>query len=150
MFLEGREHRWEQFIEAILNINKRGVKHENSAGLAVKDPTKFSGTRLDLNLDTTRVVREKEGAIRRTARSRCTIDPEMRIRFTSPHPKDFPDDVLNVIRDRLNVRVHMPAQSGSTATLERMRRGYSREAYLDLVNHVKKSFRTADNNRHHI
>ena len=130
-------------IEAILNINnaREELNMKNSAGLAGEDPTKFSGyaagfeSRYDAS-------RKREGKVQfaelldRVAQ----IDPEMRIRFTSPHPKDFPDDVLNVIRDRPNVCkcLHMPAQSGSTATLERMRRGYSREAYLDLVNHVKK------------
>uniref|UniRef100_A0A8C2SY36 CDK5 regulatory subunit associated protein 1 n=1 Tax=Coturnix japonica TaxID=93934 RepID=A0A8C2SY36_COTJA len=52
------------------------------------------------------------------------IDPEMRIRFTSPHPKDFPDE---------------ETQSGSTRVLEAMRRGYTREAYLDLVQHVRNT-----------
>lgn len=68
------------------------------------------------------------------------IDPEMRIRFTSPHPKDFPDEVLELIRDRSNIcsSLHMPAQSGNTAVLERMRRGYSREAYFDLICHVRQ------------
>ncbi|XP_069688767.1 CDK5RAP1-like protein [Periplaneta americana] len=68
------------------------------------------------------------------------IDPEMRIRFTSPHPKDFPDEVLKLIRDRGNIcsNLHMPAQSGNSAVLERMRRGYTREAYLDLIRHVRE------------
>ncbi|XP_067947784.1 mitochondrial tRNA methylthiotransferase CDK5RAP1-like isoform X2 [Watersipora subatra] len=68
------------------------------------------------------------------------VDPEMRIRFTSPHPKDFPDEVLDLINERSNIcnQLHMPAQSGSTAVLESMRRGYTREAYLQLVHHVKK------------
>ena len=67
------------------------------------------------------------------------VDPEMRVRFTSPHPKDFPDEVLQIIRSRANVgkQLHMPAQSGSTSVLERMRRGYSREAYLDLATKVR-------------
>ena len=70
----------------------------------------------------------------------AAIDPEMRIRFTSPHPKDFPDEVLDVIARRPNVCncLHMPAQSGSTAMLERMARGYSREAYLALIDRVKE------------
>ena len=70
----------------------------------------------------------------------AAIDPEMRIRFTSPHPKDFPDEVLEVIARRPNVCncLHMPAQSGSTAMLERMARGYSREAYLALIDRVKE------------
>ncbi|XP_049801240.1 CDK5RAP1-like protein [Schistocerca nitens] len=68
------------------------------------------------------------------------VNPEMRIRFTSPHPKDFPDEVLQLIHERPNIcrNLHLPAQSGSTKVLERMRRGYSREAYLELVNHVRQ------------
>ncbi|NXD16199.1 CK5P1 protein, partial [Nothocercus nigrocapillus] len=84
------------------------------------------------------------------------IDPEMRIRFTSPHPKDFPDEaigpvlrlcsecpsqVLQLIQERHNIckQLHLPAQSGSTRVLEAMRRGYTREAYLELVQHVRDS-----------
>ncbi|NXY59690.1 CK5P1 protein, partial [Callaeas wilsoni] len=72
------------------------------------------------------------------------IDPEMRIRFTSPHPKDFPDEatqVLQLIQERHNIckQLHLPAQSGSTRVLEAMRRGYTREAYLELVHHVRAS-----------
>lgn len=65
--------------------------------------------------------------------------PEVRIRFTSPHPKDFSEDVLRVIRDYKNVcrNLHLPAQSGNNAVLERMRRGYTREAYLQLVDTIR-------------
>ncbi|XP_060691959.1 CDK5 regulatory subunit-associated protein 1 isoform X1 [Hemiscyllium ocellatum] len=68
------------------------------------------------------------------------IDPEMRIRFTSPHPKDFPDEVLCLIQERANIckHIHLPAQSGSTAVLKAMRRGYTREAYLELVEHIRR------------
>lgn len=68
------------------------------------------------------------------------IDPEMRVRFTSPHPKDFPDELLHIIRERPNVcsAIHLPAQSGNSEVLERMRRGYTREAYLDLVQRIKE------------
>ncbi|NXG48510.1 CK5P1 protein, partial [Psilopogon haemacephalus] len=69
------------------------------------------------------------------------VDPELRIRFTSPHPKDFPDEasVLQLIRERHNIckQLHLPAQSGSSRVLEAMRRGYTREAYLELVQHVR-------------
>ena len=67
------------------------------------------------------------------------VDPEMRVRFTSPHPKDFPDEVLQIIERRANVgkQLHMPAQSGSTSVLQRMRRGYTREAYVDLATRVR-------------
>ncbi|CAD6253583.1 unnamed protein product [Miscanthus lutarioriparius] len=65
--------------------------------------------------------------------------PEMRFRFTSPHPKDFPDELLYLMRDRYNIcnLIHLPAQTGSTAVLERMRRGYTREAYLELVHKIR-------------
>ena len=65
--------------------------------------------------------------------------PEVRFRFTSPHPKDFGDDVLDVIAKHPNVArmLHLPAQSGSTENLQRMRRGYSREAYDALVERAR-------------
>ncbi|XP_023445722.2 mitochondrial tRNA methylthiotransferase CDK5RAP1 [Dasypus novemcinctus] len=69
------------------------------------------------------------------------VDPEMRIRFTSPHPKDFPDEVLQLIHERHNIckQIHLPAQSGSSRVLEAMRRGYSREAYVELIHHIRET-----------
>jgi len=67
------------------------------------------------------------------------ISPEVRVRFTSPHPKDYPLELLQLMAERPNVcnQLHMPAQSGSTSVLERMRRGYSRDAYLKLIDDVR-------------
>eukprot|EP01117_Protostelium_nocturnum_P011879 TRINITY_DN4336_c0_g2_i1.p1 TRINITY_DN4336_c0_g2~~TRINITY_DN4336_c0_g2_i1.p1 ORF type:complete len:670 (+),score=236.89 TRINITY_DN4336_c0_g2_i1:109-2010(+) len=69
------------------------------------------------------------------------IDPNMRIRFTSPHPKDFSDDLIELIAQRPNIckSLHLPAQSGSTTVLERMKRGYSRESYDKLIQNIKKT-----------
>lgn len=63
------------------------------------------------------------------------IDPEVRVRFTSPHPKDFPDQLLQLIAERPNICscLHLPAQAGSSRVLASMGRGYTREAYLELV-----------------
>ena len=68
------------------------------------------------------------------------LDPELRVRFTSPHPKDFSDDVLKAIAKHPNLckSLHLPAQSGSTTALARMRRGYSREAYTELYHRAKE------------
>ncbi len=68
------------------------------------------------------------------------LSPELRIRFTSPHPKDFPLEVLQEIAKRDNIckSLHMPAQSGSTSVLKRMRRGYTRESYLELVERTRE------------
>ncbi|TYZ57386.1 hypothetical protein PybrP1_008342 [[Pythium] brassicae (nom. inval.)] len=67
------------------------------------------------------------------------VDPEVRVRFTSPHPKDFPDAVFDLMRERANLcrSIHMPAQSGSSSMLARMRRGYSRDAYVALVDNMR-------------
>jgi tRNA A37 methylthiotransferase MiaB len=64
----------------------------------------------------------------------------MRVRFTSPHPKDFPLPLLQLIAERpsLCCSLHLPAQSGSTAVLQRMRRGYTREAYLALAERARE------------
>jgi tRNA-2-methylthio-N6-dimethylallyladenosine synthase len=58
-----------------------------------------------------------------------------RIRFTSPHPKDFGEPLMRRFRDlpKLCPHMHLPAQSGSTSVLGRMKRGYSREEYLQKV-----------------
>jgi tRNA-N(6)-(isopentenyl)adenosine-37 thiotransferase enzyme MiaB len=65
--------------------------------------------------------------------------PNIRFRFTSPHPKDFPDDLLHLMAERSNIskQIHIPAQSGSTSVLQRMRRGYTRESYLRLVERIR-------------
>lgn len=71
---------------------------------------------------------------------RCSlIDPEMRIRFSTSHPKDFPDALLHVIRERHNVcnYIHIPVQSGNNTILERMRRTYTREEYLSLIEKMR-------------
>jgi tRNA-2-methylthio-N6-dimethylallyladenosine synthase len=63
------------------------------------------------------------------------IDGLARIRFTSPHPKDFRPDVIEAMTDCAAVceHAHLPLQSGSTRVLKRMRRTYTRERYLQLV-----------------
>lgn len=67
------------------------------------------------------------------------INSEIRFRFSSPHPKDFPDDLLKLIAERPNLcnYIHIPAQAGSDTMLERMRRPYTREQYLILIDKMK-------------
>lgn len=68
------------------------------------------------------------------------VDPEMRFRFSSPHPKDFPEPLLHLIAERPNLcnYIHIPAQAGSNAMLERMRRPYTREGYLELIDRMRE------------
>jgi tRNA-2-methylthio-N6-dimethylallyladenosine synthase len=63
------------------------------------------------------------------------LSPELRIRYSTSHPKDFSDELLAVHAERPTVcnYVHLPVQHGNTEVLRRMRRTYSREQYLGLV-----------------
>ena len=104
------------------NYQERNKETRNSAGFKSIYKPKLGGLRFS---DLLEKVSE--------------VNAEVRIRFTSPHPKDFPDEVLTLIAEKHNIckHLHLPAQCGSTRILEAMRRGYSRDAYLDLVHRVK-------------
>jgi tRNA-2-methylthio-N6-dimethylallyladenosine synthase len=67
------------------------------------------------------------------------IDGLERVRFTSPHPKDFTDDVIAAMAETPNVMhsLHMPLQSGSDKVLKDMRRSYRQEKYLGIIDRVR-------------
>ena len=69
------------------------------------------------------------------------VDGLQRIRFTSPHPKDFRDDTIAAMAECESVceHIHLPLQSGSDAVLKRMKRAYNRERYLDKVHKVREA-----------
>ena len=92
------------------------------------------------------------GVVRRPARSRATaapsptllracgrIDGLERVRFTSPHPAEFTDDVIEAMAETPNVcpALHMPLQSGSDRILRAMRRSYRAERYLGIIDRVR-------------
>jgi tRNA-2-methylthio-N6-dimethylallyladenosine synthase len=62
-----------------------------------------------------------------------------RVRFTSPHPRDFTDDVISAMAETPSVmpQLHMPLQSGSDAVLRSMRRAYRRDSYLKILDRVR-------------
>ena len=66
--------------------------------------------------------------------------PEMRVRFTTSHPKDMSDETLRVIAEVPNVckHIHLPVQSGSDRILKLMNRKYTREWYMDRVNAIRR------------
>ena len=67
------------------------------------------------------------------------VDPKMRIRFTTSHPKDMSDKVLKVMAryDNICKHIHLPVQSGSTNVLKTMNRKYDREWYLDRIRSIR-------------
>lgn len=64
-----------------------------------------------------------------------------RVRFTTSHPRDFDDHLIEVLAKRGNLveHIHLPAQSGSSEILKLMARKYNREQYLDLVRRIRKA-----------
>ena len=68
------------------------------------------------------------------------ISPLLRVRFATSHPKDMSDKLLEVMASMPNIcrAIHLPAQSGSSVTLERMNRKYTREWYLDRVAAIRR------------
>ena len=68
------------------------------------------------------------------------VSPELRIRFSTSHPKDMTDDVLEIMAKYENIcpYIHLPVQSGHSTVLERMNRGYSREWYLERIDAIRR------------
>ena len=68
------------------------------------------------------------------------IDPVMRVRFATSHPKDMSDELLKIMSRYPNLcrSIHLPVQSGSTSVLERMKRRYSRDDYLGRIAAIRK------------
>lgn len=67
--------------------------------------------------------------------------PDMRIRFTTSHPKDMSDDIIKVIASYDNIcnHIHLPVQSGSNSVLKSMNRKYTREWYLDRIDAIRRN-----------
>lgn len=68
----------------------------------------------------------------------ASIDPRLRVRYSTSHPRDMSDDVLKVMAKHGNIckHIHLPVQSGSSSVLERMNRKYTREWYLDRISAI--------------
>lgn len=66
--------------------------------------------------------------------------PEMRVRFTTSHPKDMSDEIISMIASRPNIckHIHLPVQSGSNKVLKNMNRKYTREWYLDRIAAIRR------------
>jgi tRNA-2-methylthio-N6-dimethylallyladenosine synthase len=68
------------------------------------------------------------------------VHPDLRVRFSTSHPKDITDDVLHTMARHENIckYIHLPVQSGNTRILEMMNRGYSHEWYLDKIQKIRE------------
>jgi len=70
----------------------------------------------------------------------CKIEGDFLVRFISPHPRDFTEDVIDVIaaNEKIARSLHLPLQSGSSRVLKQMNRGYTKEEYMALAEKIKE------------
>ena len=70
----------------------------------------------------------------------AAVSPDLRVRFSTSHPKDMTDEVIEVMAKHDNIcpYIHLPVQSGNTEMLQRMNRGYSREWYLNRIEAIRR------------
>lgn len=127
-YTRGRERSRE--LQSILNevddLRRRGFKEV---------------TLLGQNVNSYRFV-DADGTVTDFPRLLATVAefaPEMRVRFTTSHPKDMSDETIDVIAAHPNIcrHIHLPVQSGSNAVLKAMNRKYTREWYLDRIEAIR-------------
>ncbi|MEW5810984.1 MAG: tRNA (N6-isopentenyl adenosine(37)-C2)-methylthiotransferase MiaB [Actinomycetota bacterium] len=108
------------------NVNAYGVSFATDERLR-EDPTMWPDQPRD------------RGAFAKLLRACGQIDGLERVRFTSPHPAEFTDDVIEAMAETPNVcpTLHMPLQSGSDRVLRAMRRSYRAEKYLGIIDRVR-------------
>lgn len=127
-FVRGRERsrKVEDILKDVNNVAKKGYKEIMLLGQNVNS----YGNDIDDNKHNfAKLLKEIE-----------KIDGIEIIRFVSPHPKDFTDELIEVISKSKKIakQIHLPLQSGSTKILEAMNRKYSKEKFLGLVERIKQ------------
>jgi tRNA-2-methylthio-N6-dimethylallyladenosine synthase len=106
---------------------------------ALVDQGVLEVTLLGQNVNAYGVEFRERGAFADLLRSAGRIEGLERVRFTSPHPREFTDDVIEAMAETPAVcpQLHMPLQSGSDDVLRRMRRGYRQDRYLGIIDRVR-------------
>ncbi|MCL1840687.1 MAG: tRNA (N6-isopentenyl adenosine(37)-C2)-methylthiotransferase MiaB [Propionibacteriaceae bacterium] len=125
----------------------RGREHDRRPGDVLREIEALVGqgvqeiTLLGQNVNTYGVEFGDRLAFGKLLRACGQIDGLRRVRFASPHPKDFTDDVIAAMAETPNVmpQLHMPLQSGSDEVLRRMHRPYRQARFLQLVDRVRQS-----------
>lgn len=142
-YVRGRERSRlpQDIVNEVINIAKEGYKEVTLLGQNVNSYL-VSERQKDKNLMYEVDVNDKKMNVNSFATLLIAlneIDGIERIRFISPHPKDFTDDVIDAINrcDKVCKLIHLPLQSGSTEVLKKMNRKYTKEQYLDLVYKIK-------------
>ena len=130
-YVRGRERsrRPEDILKEIKELAKEGYKEVTLLGQNVNS---YNGGQ-------TPESRDQKYGFAELLRDVQKIEGIEIIKFMSPHPKDFTDDVIKAIKecDKVSRLLHLPLQSGSTEVLKKMNRKYSKEQYLELVDKIR-------------
>jgi len=118
----------ESILREVRDLRDRGFKEVTLLGQNVNS-YQFRVQSSEINVDFPQLLRRVAEEV-----------PEMRVRFTTSHPKDMSDETLQVIAEMPNVckHIHLPVQSGSDRILKLMNRKYTREWYLDRVAAIRR------------
>ena len=135
-FTRGRERSRnpESIIAEAKDLFARGYREVTLLGQNV-DSYKWKGEE-NISDKNAEVLLNFAGLLERVA----AVDPLLRVRFSTSHPKDITDDVLYTIAKYENIcnYIHLPVQSGNSEVLEKMNRTYDREWYLERVEAIKR------------
>lgn len=144
-YVRGRERSRnpEDILQEVRNLAQQGYKEITLLGQNVNSYLKSENENNKIMNNQTIENKTTQKSITTFAellREVNKIEGIERIRFVSPHPKDFTDDVIEAIRDCEKVCkiIHLPLQSGSTQVLKVMNRKYTKEQYLSLAEKMKK------------
>ena len=135
-YVRGRERSRnpEDILNEIRSLAKDGYKEITLLGQNVnsygKDKFKYCKENVNSDID----------SFAKLLRAVCEIDGIEKIKFMSPHPKDFTDDVIEAIKDceKITRMIHLPLQAGNSKVLKEMNRGYTKEQFLELAKKMKE------------
>jgi tRNA-2-methylthio-N6-dimethylallyladenosine synthase len=141
-FTRGRERSRspETIIEEAQDLVSKGYKEVTLLGQNVDSYLWYGGgPKKDFN----KLTKEEQNSSVNFAKlleKVAQISPDLRVRFSSSHPKDITDEVLDIMVKYDNVckHIHLPAQSGNSRILEKMNRGYTREWYVKRVVRIRE------------
>ena len=144
-YVRGRERSRnpQDIYDEVVSLAKQGYKEVTLLGQNVNSylvSEKSKGENVDFVVKMQNGEEFKVNSFATLLRLINTVEGLERIRFISPHPKDFTDDVIEAIKDcdKVCKLIHLPLQSGSSEILNSMNRKYSKEQYLTLVNKIKE------------
>ena len=137
-YVRGRERSRhpKNILEEIESLAKQGYKEVTLLGQNVNSYLRVEKEK-NISFETYQGVNSFATLLRAVNK----VERIERIRFTSPHPKDFTQDVIEAIRDceKVSKIIHLPLQAGSTNVLKAMNRKYTKEQYLALVDKIRQT-----------